>query len=222
LPFEPPSAVGETKNAMGDPSVVRAAPGGYLVGYDRGEFGGGLYWVRTDGRAHVRLRPPARAKREWFPENVQAIAEHEGSFFVFQGLSHLTSSLGRVLKVRPRNEGWLVSSLVSLRATPYAVFEERPGSWLVAGSDGVSRVTARGAAQRLWGRPEVLAFVYPNSIAVGHEGGVYVGMRAWVLRLLPGPGAGWRADLLAPATCPRMVPRPRAADPLQGCSCAGS
>jgi len=170
------------------------------------------------------LRPPASASSEWFPENVHAIAEHKGKFFVFQGLSHISLRLGRVLKVRQSNESWLVSVVVSLKATPEAIVEEKPGSWLVASTNGVSRVTARGTVERLWGRPEVLVGTYPSSIAVGNDGSViYVGMRAWVLRLVrPRPKALWRADLLVPATCLRMVRQPEPADSLPNCSCAGS
>jgi hypothetical protein len=222
FPFDPLPQPGETKEDLAGPSVVRATKAGYLVGYDEGEFGGGLYWFRDDGRTHVELRPPTRARSEWFPDNVHAIAEHDGKFFVFQGLSHLSLRLGRVLKVRQSNERWLVSVLVSLEATPEAIAEERPGTWLVASTNGVSRVTARGTTERLWGRPEVLVYTNPGSIAVGNDGSIYVGMRAWVLRLVRSrPKARWRADLLAPASCPRMVPQPRSAESLPDCSCAG-
>lgn len=40
LPFEPLLGPDEDEKEMTRPSAVHAVPGGYLVGYDRGEFGG--------------------------------------------------------------------------------------------------------------------------------------------------------------------------------------
>jgi hypothetical protein len=205
LPFEPPLATEESNTSLRTPSVVQAVPGGYLVGYDRGEFGGGLYWFSTDGRKHTRLSPPAGAHSDWFPENVHAIAEYQGTFFVFQGLSHMGLRLGRVLKVRPSEKGWRVAVFLALDATPEVVLQEQPGAWLMASTDGVSRITTNGTVKRLWGRSEVLVGTYPNSIARIADGNVYVGMRAWVLRLTWAQAeARWQADLLAPAACVRL------------------
>jgi len=189
LPFEPLPAPDEDREEMARPSVVHAVSGGYLVGYDHGEFGGGLYWFSADGRRHARLAPPAHVHSDWFPENVHAISEHNGSFFVFQGVSHLSLRMGRVLKVRPSNNGWRVAVLVVLDATPEVVVEEPSGSWLMASTDGVSRITASGTVSRLWGSSDVLVDVYPGSLARSSDGNLYVGMRAWVLRLMWVPAA---------------------------------
>jgi hypothetical protein len=204
LPFEP--LLAHDEDSMWRPTVVHAVPGGYLVGYDRGEFGGGLYWFSADGRKHARLAPPAGAHRGWFPENVHAIAEHDGSYFVFQGVSHLSLRLGRVLKVRPAQNGWAVTVLIVLDAAPAVVLEERSGSWLTASTNGVSRITARGKVEHLWGSTDVLASVYPESMARTSDGNVYVGMRAWVLRVMRAPASTrWQAALLAPASCIRFL-----------------
>ena len=215
LPFEPLPAPEESDTELKKPSVVQPVRGGYLVGYNRGEFGGGLYWFSADGRKHARLAPPAGAHSEWFPENVHAIAEHEGSFFVFQGLSHLGSRLGRVLRVRPTEKGWRADVFVALDATPDAVLQERSGSWLMASTDGVSRITTSGAVKRLWGSSDVLVDTYPSSIARSADGSVYVGMRAWVLRLTWSQADPyWLVDLLVPASCVRLRPTAE-----ERCSC---
>lgn len=125
--------------------------------------------------------------------------------------------MGRVLKVRPSNDGWRVVIFVVLNATPEVVLEEPSGSWLMASTDGVSKITARGTVTRLWGSSDVLVDVYPASIARSSDGSVYLGMRAWVLRLMWAPAAArWRADLLAPTSCIRLVRMTG-----QRCSCVG-
>ena len=206
LPFEPLLNTEEADTELDTPSVVQAVLDGYLVGYDWGEFGGGLYWFSKDGRKHTRMAPPVAARSDWFPENVYAIAEYGGNFFVFQGLSHLSLRLGRVLKVRPTEKGWRASAFASLNATPEVVQQEGSGAWLMASTDGVSRIGTNGTVRRLWGRSDVLVETDPNSIARSTDGNVYVGMRAWVLRLTWAQAeARWRADLLAPASCIRMM-----------------
>lgn len=221
LPFTPAPRSDQQGYLFKSPSAVRAVSGGYLAGFDRGEFGGGLYWFSEDGQKHFRISPPAPAGREeWFPENVQGLAEHRGTFYVFQGLAHLTLRAGRVLKVRqdPRR-GWQTELLAPLPSTPEAITEEQPGRWMVATSDGVVRVDASGRIERIWMVSD-LGALYPSSIARTADGAVHVGMRAWVLRVAPAK-EGWKADLLAPASCPRFRPElPRPGALTMGCPCA--
>ena len=123
--------------------------------------------------------------------------------------------MGRVLKVRPSRNGWLVKVFLVLNAAPEVVFEERSGTWLMASTDGISRVNASRTVTRLWGSEDVLVDVYPSSIARTADGNLYVGMRAWVLRLLWSPAARrWRADVLAPSSCARLVRKTN-----ERCSC---
>jgi hypothetical protein len=105
-----------------------------------------------------------------------------------------------VLKVQKAAAGWMGTVLVDLGMAPAAVIQEAAGTWLVAGSGGLIRVTARGTAERIWAQDKV-AFLFPSSIVRTSDAAVYIGMRAWVVRLTglsPGPPL---AELLAPASC---------------------
>jgi hypothetical protein len=81
-----------------------------------------------------------------------------------------------------------------------AFIEEVSGTWLVATSDGLTRVTSRGTAVRLWDEKQV-AQLSPSSIVRTSDAVVYIGMRAWVARLAglnPGPPV---IELLRPEAC---------------------
>jgi hypothetical protein len=83
---------------------------------------------------------------------------------------------------------------------PAAVIPETQGTWLVAGSGGLVRVTSRGTAERVWAEEKV-GSLYPNSIVRTSDAVVYIGMHAWVVRLSglsPGPA---QATLVTPASC---------------------
>jgi len=198
LPFAPELEIGEAPNTFRGLTAVQPVSDGFLAGFDRGEFGGGLYWFPSDGAKHLRI---SAMSASWFPENVVAIAQEGRAFYAFQGLAHLGTRRGRVLKVQKEGgRGWVATIAVDLGAAPAAVIEELPGSWLVATSDGLTRVTSRGTAQRLWDEKRV-AQLFPSSIVRTSDAVVYIGMRAWVVRLSalnPGPPA---VELLRPASC---------------------
>jgi hypothetical protein len=198
LPFTPQLAPGEAPNTFRGLSALQTVSDGFLAGFSRGEFGGGLYWFSADGAKHLRITVMSAS---WFPENVIGIVQDGRAFLVFQGLAHIRSRRGRVLKVQQESgRGWVATVLTDLGSAPAAVLEEVSGIWLVVTSDGLSRVTSRGTAQRLWNEEQV-GYLYPSSIVRTSDGVVYIGMRAWVARLRalnPGPPL---VDLLTPASC---------------------
>jgi len=54
---------------------------GWLVGFDAGEFGGGLWWYRQDGKFDVQLSS----------KNVHAIYKTQDGIFILGGLAHMDS-----------------------------------------------------------------------------------------------------------------------------------
>jgi hypothetical protein len=209
LPFTPALAAGEPPTTFKGLRAVAPVADGYLAGFARGEFGGGLYWFSQDGAKHLKISPLSAS---WFPENVEGIGKDGRALYVFQGLSHLAIDKGRVLKVQQESGGgWAGTVLADLGTAPAAVLQELAGTWLVASSDGVIRVTSRGTVERIW-KDENLRYLYPNSIVRTSDGVVYIGLRAWVVRvtgLSPGPPL---VELLTPDSCTGYLP-------TQSCPC---
>jgi hypothetical protein len=202
LPFTPQLGPGEAPNTFRGLRAVEQVSDGYLAGFARGEFGGGLYWFSGAGDKHLKISAPSAS---WFPENVLGIGKEGRAFYVFQGLAHLMTEQGRVLKVQQESgRGWGATVLVDLGAAPAAVIEELPGTWLVATSRGLTRVTSRGTAERIWEQKKV-GQLYPSSIARTTDGVVYIGMRAWVVRLAALNAGRAAVELLTPASCATFV-----------------
>lgn len=59
LPFR----VARGRDRDGDRWVV-AVPDGWIVGFDQGEFGGGLWWFNRNGTGSHRIRPGSTRARE--------------------------------------------------------------------------------------------------------------------------------------------------------------
>lgn len=194
-----PFAVPKHKDRSGDRHVLKV-DGGWIVGFDAGEFGGGL-WFTATGADWRQLRPPSEPAAPDDPlkaENVQGLAVVEGQTLALMGLDHLTGRSGRVFKVASISGQW------SLGAG--SVLDSCPEAWAIVG-DHLEVVTEGG----LWiVRPDASAdlavplefgMAYPRSLAVAQDGRRYVGMRRYVL-MLEKTATGWRDTWYGPTRCP--------------------
>jgi hypothetical protein len=150
----------------------------WLLGFDGGEFGGGLW--RYDGtKSNLLLN-----------ENVRAIALMEGGALVFTGLNHLSSDYGKVYWM-PLALGGGLQLKASLGGAPSAIFQENYGSVLVVTTQGILRVSQDGTYERVYDRD--MGLLYPNSVVKDSKGTIFVGMRFYVLtvNVLNRPAAQW-------------------------------
>jgi hypothetical protein len=158
--------------------------GGYLVGYDSGEFGGGLFHFDTQGRF----------VRSLTAENTVRIVPTASGAIVFTGLAHGGSDNGHVLRLGFNKNRWRTKS-IRLPGAPRIVLPEANGSFLVLTRRHLVRVTPdfrvvplhRGA----WGGN------VPNSMVSDTSGVIYIGMSYAVARVRP-TGKGYVEEWLAP------------------------
>jgi hypothetical protein len=182
LPFEPSvtprwrlvRCAGDHTEYTDPPLAVRdflAVPGGFLVGYNSGEFGGGLFRFNADGRF----------VEEMTSENVVRIVADPRGPIVFTGIAHLGVDRGEVLRISHWAGRWRVTR-AALPSDPRAILAESDGSFLVVTAHQLVRVTQNLRAVVLhhgsWG-----GHVAPTSIVRDSSGTIYVGMRYAVARL---------------------------------------
>jgi hypothetical protein len=196
----------------GDRRVTKVADG-WLVGFDQGEFGGGLWWVDESGGRSQRLRPPRQSPVNkadpYQAENVLGFADIGGRTVVLMGLDHLSGRSGRAFAVQQASGSW--------RLAPLAVFDASPEAWLaedeyllVVTESGLWKLDADG---RLARRPLDLGPVGPvDSIVRAADGALYLGLRHYVLRLEE-ETEGLRQTWFAPSGCTQLRMRDR-------CECA--
>jgi hypothetical protein len=195
LPFPVP----KHPDRSGDRHVLRVA-GGWVVGFDAGEFGGGL-WFTADGSDWRRLRPAADApsgpEDPFGAENVQALVVVDGHPIVLTGLDHLTGRSGRVFALTFASGQW------SLRSG--SVLDSSPEAWAVLGGHlevvtdgGLWQVRADGSATLAV--PLDFGMAFPRSLVITPDGRRYIGMRRYVL-MLQSTGSGWRETWFGPTGC---------------------
>ena len=163
-------------------------PHGSLIGTNHGEWGGTLTLSR--GKAE----PPEKI----LDQGVLRIIPVKTGFLV------ITGSL-------PRNEGtlWLylgainqeskIEKKADLHGYPLAVLETASGIW-VANGDSIYRLDDKFNVQNAIEMPWLQ--LHPNSIAEDKRGAVYVGMQAFVVRLMPAR-SGYMSEWFAGDGCLR-------------------
>ena len=164
---------------------------GYLVGTDRGEWGGELRWYDHSGQEKLVL----------FEGNVVDIRQIKTRVVVLTGLTHLTSSSGSILVLERNSQvaEWQVSDEHSLLAAPEAsTYNEKEGKLWIITSLGLQSFQAGRVTIELESN---LSSLYANSIGISGFGEIYVGMRHAVARYSPTASGGFREEWLVPSHC---------------------
>jgi hypothetical protein len=172
---ELPPGIRRLEGMVGRQSTVKLQ-NGWLLGFDAGEFGGGLRFASDDGATQMLNR-----------ENVHGFVATPEGVLVLAGLAHMGLDSGKIFVVpyavkSPRD----VRLLVELDGAPEAFTKVSDEAMLVVTTRGVSRISSSGGSELLLRRD--LGMLYPNSVAATPDGVIYIGARLFVIRLSPHAG----------------------------------
>ena len=186
-PQEFPPGVKRLPDMKGRESKLKLQ-NGWLLGFDAGEFGGGLWFAMDDG-----------SMIELSKQNVRGIVATPQGALILSGLAHMGLDSGKAFAVpnvvsSPRD----LKTLVELDGAPVAFTATSDGSIIVATARGISRIGSSGSTETLLHRD--LEILSPNSITVAPDGTIYVGMRFFVVRLVP-HGGKHVEQWMAPEKC---------------------
>jgi hypothetical protein len=177
-----------SKEMVGGHSLLRTADG-WLVGFDDGEFGGGLWWFNSEGDQNRKL----------LSENVHSIYRSPDGILVLVGLAHLSLDSGKLYRFTETTEEVAVKLVADLGGSPEASALDPEGRLVVATPRSVVAVDYTGNVFRLYKSGENL--IYPTSVVIDSTGNIFVGMRFFVLRLVPGNNAQFQPQWLMPTEC---------------------
>ena len=189
LPFQIIAAEGET-GLLGDSHTVQVEDG-WLVGFDAGEFGGALWWFSEDGKMRKKL----------VDENVVGFTTASGQIQLVMGLAHLSFDDGKILRVKRDDGNWKTELLADLGAAPRTFVVESPASLLVLTTKDLVRVNLTGAFEPLL--QTRYQSLYPNSMTLGSDGSIHIGMRHFITRLTR-TATGYKENWYVPKDCQRF------------------
>jgi hypothetical protein len=176
-----------SKEMIGRRSMLHTGDG-WLIGFDAGEFGGGLWWFSSDGTEAKKL----------LEQNVHSIYETPDGVFVLAGLAHLGIDQGEIDQFTATPEKISLKYKASLGGSPEASALGPEGEIIIATMRSVLLVDHGGKVHELYRSGENLT--YPTSVVEKANGDIFVAMRFFVLRLISDNGA-YRADWLMPKKC---------------------
>ena len=151
---------------------VKRTPDGYLVGLDKGEFGGGLYFVKPDGLDSYQITDYL---------NIRSIFEYEGRYFALEGLAHLGIQEGQIIEIIREDAIWKYKSLTRLIDAPALIADYKDGKVIVTSQyilkfGGDLKVTQILKSPFYWG------MLYPSSLLIDNND-LYLAMRQGVLKI---------------------------------------
>jgi hypothetical protein len=161
-----------TSEMVGDSSVISTSDG-LLIGFDGGEFGGGLWWSNNDGSKVSKLMDAP----------VKSLMATSDGVFVFTGIAHMGLDNGKVWVLRNASVDPNPALLIELNGAPQVITKGSNRSFLVATTQGVMRVSPEGKTEILMMAP--FQFLYPGSIVETPDHQIYIGMRLFVVHLSP-------------------------------------
>jgi ligand-binding sensor domain-containing protein len=145
---------------------------GVLVGTDNGEWGGSLSLADANGVETKRL----------LDKNVLQLFPSKSGVLVFTGLLHLGTDEGAVWLYSKGSDGsWSIKKVADLNGKPNAASSNNGGA-LAVGGHGVYRLDQSFNLTEI---PLPFAQTHPNSISEDAQGRIYIGMNAFVVRLVP-------------------------------------
>lgn len=95
-------------NHFGGFRIVKKVGNGYLVGLNKGEFGGSLHWFSSDGDSSYRISRGL----------VNYIFENNGKIFIAHGLAHMGSDDGGINEMVFADEKWKIGVGIDLNYNP--------------------------------------------------------------------------------------------------------
>src|SRR5262249_19193635 len=147
--------------------VTTKVDDGWIVGFDAGEFGAGLWWFSADGKRRYKISN----------DHVKCFVQTtEVGLLVVSGLSHGSTSRGRIKRLFRGAKGqWLIGGFLELLHAPEVVVRAADGSLVIATTHQLLRVVLASRKieilvdQAFWGG------LYPNSMVVTPSGKFFLG-----------------------------------------------
>lgn len=153
-------------------SAFAAVDDGWLIGFNKGEFGGALYWFSRDGKRRYKISDH---------QIIDFVVQPDG-IYAIEGVAHLGLSIGSVIRVAraTARSRWKATTVTKLPFAPSALSLRKDRTMLITLSDSLVSIGPDHTVRTLlsnvpWGG------LYPNSSIISpDETKLYIGMRQYV------------------------------------------
>ena len=151
---------------------VKKVSDGFLVGLNKGEFGGGLYFIETDGLDGYEIANFL---------NIRSIFEYNSRYFSIEGLAHLGGQRGQIIEIFKEDKLWRHKSITRLVEAP-ALIADYGKEKIIITSQYILKFGQDFKITEILKSPMYWGILYPSSIIVD-KNDVYLAMRKGVLKI---------------------------------------
>lgn len=159
------------KSAFAGKRVNLKVDNGWLVGIERGEWGGSLFWFNEKGTRYEKI----------VSGNIKNLFRINGQIYAVEGLAHLSLSRGQIFTVSHNSDIWTTEKKLDLPTAPYAATLTDKNEFLIVTSKELLIVDSEFEIETIVNEGFWWRFLYSNSVLV-KEQTIYIGMRGGVLR----------------------------------------
>ena len=144
---------------------------GWLIGFDKGEWGGALYWFDKNGDHSYEITTG----------NIKDIVKVGNKIYVLEGLAHRDSNDGQILQLMFKRQKWTATPYFDLNKVPYVSASNEKNKLIIITSDeviefSVKKKKTKSIYKGFWN------ILYPNSLVI-EDSNCYVGMRGGVFKI---------------------------------------
>ncbi len=169
LPFE--IAPGMADEGLAGRRYTSRVNDGWIVAFNAGEFGAGLWWFSPDGKTRRKIA------EAW----IGGFVRTDSGLLAIEGLAHKGESRGRILRlVRDPQGRWNAEDIVEPEECAQVAVKAADGSLLVATTAELLRVDPSTKKAKVLVQDAFWGGLYPSSMVVGQDGTIYLGMRQGV------------------------------------------
>ncbi|MFD2824441.1 hypothetical protein ACFS5M_12235 [Lacinutrix iliipiscaria] len=151
--------------------AVKKVEDGYIIGLNKGEFGGGLWFLSEDGNSSYEIMPYKR---------IHQILEFNKKLYVISGLAHMGSNYGNLLELK-REENWRVSKTYKLPGAPNLMIREKENVLIIT-SEYLMSFNKYEKLIEILKAPFYWGVLYPSS-AIIIDNHIYIAMRKGILKI---------------------------------------
>jgi len=172
LPFE--IKPGSSREGLAGRRTTAKVDDGWIVGFDAGEFGAGLWWFSPDGRRRHKISN----------DHILSFVTTTPGLVAVEGLEHGTISKGKAVRLSRNGDGhWSTELLVDFGEAPQVAIQDGDGLVLVATSKRLLRFSPASKKTDILLDKTFWGGLYPNSMVITPSGTIFVGMRHGVAKI---------------------------------------
>ena len=144
---------------------------GYLIGFNRGESGGYIFWFSKDGTKNYKISD----------DNIVQFKNRDNKIYAIAGLEHLSMLEGSIIEIKKEKGKWVSVEYLKIPTAPVAVELDTENNLVIVTSSSLLSVDTNKNLQILIAKGIWDSFLYPNSLVIQNET-LFIGMRKGIFK----------------------------------------